>query len=120
MRLYCTRCEEEFEAEEPRCPKCLRKSTVQDPAERHKKVAKRRSSPLLAGDPAGGRKGFGAFALRFTAGTVLMALLAGTGSMALPGRELWMIVYAALLGGVLLALGWTGLAAIVRNREPEG
>jgi DNA-directed RNA polymerase subunit RPC12/RpoP len=91
-RYYCSRCNQEFEADQERCPKCLRQSTVR---------------PVSKSEPVHGRRLL-SFTIRFGLGLLIFFLLTLSGSllgMSLEGT--FIRIYVIVLGGLLLAAGWS-------------
>lgn len=98
MRLRCGHCGTTFEDEndDARCPKCLRKSSVED-----------LDAPKQERSAVGWRELGLRFVSGFASGSLLFFLLTIRGTIL--GTELkepWMRIYAVLLGGVLVSVGW--------------
>lgn len=118
----CARCDLRFEAEQARCPKCLRKTTV-EPADGRSAPASADAAARverrgMASDPAAGRSGLAAFGLRWLGG----ALLFSFASLMVRGLEhvpLGVRLAATALGATLLALAWTAVAAVARAARAE-
>ena len=115
VSLFCRRCEASFDSDDddPRCPQCLRKTSVIDP-----------SAPSAGGTSAlPARPFWPRFAVAFPSCALLFLGLTFTTSFG--GIELtWALrVYAALLGGMLLGLPATlfqlpGMFAAFGPRPP--
>lgn len=108
--LRCERCDLAFEAEQPRCPKCLRKSTVVD-ANAPRRETKPKHARGLANDPGAGAMTLGAFGARWLGGAVLFFGVSFT-VHGLSDLPIWARGLATALGATLLAVAWTVIAAI--------
>jgi len=93
--FHCSRCVRSFESQDddPRCPKCLRKSSVIDPR-----------APRIGANQPPSKPFWPRFAVAFPACSLLFFCLSMSGNLMGVPRSWAMHLFASLLGGLFLAL----------------